>query len=69
MVVDQIVSFLTLKCLNVLILKGMSKFNLSKFLKILSYINEAFKFLFPFIQKIDREKKVKDSSNVEKNNN
>lgn len=47
----------------------MSKFNISKFLKILTYVNEVFKFLFPFLQKIEDEKTPKDSSNVEPKNN
>lgn len=47
----------------------MSKFNISKLLKILTYVNEAFKFLFPFLKKIEDEKNHKDSSNVEPNNN
>ena len=47
----------------------MSKFNLSKFLKVLTYVNEVFKFLFPFLHKIEEEKKDKNSSNVEPKNN
>ena len=47
----------------------MSKFNLSKFLKVLTYVNEVFKFLFPFLQKIEDEKKDKNSPNVEPKNN
>ena len=43
---------------------GMSKIKLSKVLKVLTYINEVMKFLFPFLQKIDNEKKDKDTNNV-----
>lgn len=42
----------------------MSKLKLSKVLKVLTYINEVMKFLFPFLQKIDEEKKDKDTNNV-----
>ena len=42
----------------------MSKIKLSKVLKVLTYINEVMKFLFPFLQKIDQEKKDKDTNNV-----
>lgn len=38
----------------------MSKIKLSKVLKVLTYINEVMKFLFPFLQKIEEEKKDKD---------
>lgn len=47
----------------------MSKIKLSKVLKVLTYINEFMKFLFPFLQKFDDEKKEKDTSNVEPKNN
>lgn len=43
----------------------MSKIKLSKVLKVLTYINEVMKFLFPFLRKIDEEKKEKDNNNVE----
>lgn len=42
----------------------MSKIKLSKVLKVLTYINEVMKFLFPFLQKIEEEKKDKDTDNV-----
>ena len=42
----------------------MSKIKLSKVLKVLTYINEVMKFLFPFLQKIEEEKKDKDTNNV-----
>lgn len=52
----------------------MSKFNIPKFLRILTYVNEVFKFLFPFLHKIDDDKSKdskdsKDSSNVDPKNN
>lgn len=47
----------------------MSKFNISKLLKVLTYVNEVMKFLFPFLQKVEEEKKDKNSSNVEPKNN
>ena len=59
----MIVTFLTNKRFN--FNNGMSKFNLSKFLKVLTYVNEVFKFLFPFIQKIADEKKDKNNDNVQ----
>ena len=43
----------------------MSKINLSKVLKVLNYINDVMKFLFPFLQKIEEEKKDKDNNNVQ----
>lgn len=43
----------------------MSKINLSKVLKVLTYINDVMKFLFPFLQKIEEEKKDKDNNNVQ----
>lgn len=43
----------------------MSKFNISKLLKILTYVNDVFKFLFPFLQKIEDEKKDKNNNNVQ----
>lgn len=43
----------------------MSKIKLSKVLKVLTYINEVMKFLFPFLQKIEEEKKAKNNDNVQ----
>lgn len=43
----------------------MSKIKISKVLKVLTYINEVMKFLFPFLQKIEDEKKDKDNNNVQ----
>lgn len=43
----------------------MSKIKLSKVLKVLTYINDVMKFLFPFLQKIEDEKKDKDNNNVQ----
>lgn len=43
----------------------MSKIKLSKVLKVLTYINEVMKFLFPFLQKIEEEKKDKNNDNVQ----
>ena len=43
----------------------MSKINLSKVLKVLTYINDVMKFLFPFLHKIEEEKKDKDNNNVQ----
>lgn len=43
----------------------MSKIKFSKVLKVLTYINEVMKFLFPFLQKIEDEKKDKDNNNVQ----
>ena len=43
----------------------MSKIKLSKVLKVLTYINEVMKFLFPFLQKIEEEKKDKNTDNVQ----
>lgn len=42
----------------------MSKIKLSKVLRVLTYINEVMKFLFPFLQKIEEENKDKDTNNV-----
>lgn len=42
----------------------MSKIKLSNVLKVLNYINEIMKFLFPFLHKIEEEKKDKDNDNV-----
>lgn len=42
----------------------MSKIKLSNVLKVLTYINEVMKFLFPFLQKIEEEKKDQDTNNV-----
>lgn len=38
----------------------MSKFSIPKLLKVLSYINDVFKFIFPFLKKIEDGKKDKD---------
>lgn len=46
----------------------MSKFSIPKLLKVLSYINDVFKFIFPFLQKIEDGKKDKNSNNVEPKN-
>ena len=43
----------------------MSKIKFSKVLKVLTYINEVMKFLFPFLQKLEDEKKDKDNNNVQ----
>lgn len=43
----------------------MSKIKLSKVLKVLTYINDVMKFLFPFLQKIEEEKKDKNIDNVQ----
>lgn len=42
----------------------MSKIKISNVLKVLRYINEVMMFLFPFLQKIEDEKKDKDNNNV-----
>lgn len=47
----------------------MSKIKISNVLKVLRYINEVMMFIFPFLQKIDEEKKDKDNNNVEPKNN
>nr|CAI9750578.1 hypothetical protein MSCUHULR_MSCUHULR_CDS_0008 [Microvirus sp.] len=47
----------------------MSKLSIPKLLKVLSYINDVFKFIFPFLQKIEDGKANKDNDNVEPKNN
>ena len=43
----------------------MSKFSIPKVLKILTYINDVFKFIFPFLQKIEDSKKDKVNNDVQ----
>lgn len=59
----EFVTNLTNKRFN--LINGMSKIKLSNVLKVLRYINEVMMFLFPFLQKIDEEKKDKDNNNVQ----
>lgn len=59
----MIVINLTIKRFN--FNNGMSKIKLSKVLKVLTYINEVMKFLFPFLKKIEEEKKDKNNDNVQ----
>ena len=47
----------------------MSKLSIPKLLKVLSYINDVFKFIFPFLKKIEDEKKNNNSDNVEPKKN
>ena len=47
----------------------MSKLSIPKLLKVLSYINDVFKFIFPFLQKIEDGKKNNNSDNVEPKKN
>ena len=63
MLVIEFVTLLTNKRFN--FNNGMSKIKLSKVLKVLTYINEVMKFLFPFLQKIEEEKKDKNNDNVQ----
>lgn len=61
--VKEFVTNLTNKRFN--LINGMSKIKLSNVLKVLRYINEVMMFLFPFLQKIDEEKKDKDNNNIQ----